>query len=575
MRSSARLEHPLPPIVALADTQRQIADALHTHETVSAGQPVASLQLGAVSLHPQQRATAQHLRTIIARHGGALLADDVGTGKTFVALDVASEYDMVHVIAPATLLPMWRSAIQRTIGRRAHLHSLQRFSRTPRHRIAEGPGTLVIIDEAHQLRNTNTTRYRTIAHAIAGAHTLLLSATPLHNNSDELRTLCALFTHNLHNDLIVRRTLAQPTQAPRPAGLPGKPVVREHRSAGAPQDSRTLELILSLPAPLPTHEGAAASALIRLGLLRAWCSSDAALAGALRQRQLRGQAMQDALQTGRHPTSRELQSWIVGDSGGQLGFPELLATHHADCDALIPTLERHLDAIAELARHHARSATGDACRAALLKRIMRKHHDVPVIAFSQFERTAVALHRALRNTPGIGLLTSTQGRIASGPIAREELLALFAPRAQGKPPPPPHQAVRLLLATDLLAEGVNLQDAGVVVHLDLPWTDALLRQRVGRSARLGSPHHTVHVYRLRASVAASRALRAEARIAEKARLAIRHVTGTRHRPGRADTVARLLDATISWSHADSDTRGPLPASHSGDQPMTLSVCHRL
>ena len=46
----------------------------------------------------------------------------------------------------------------------------------------------------------------------------------------------------------------------------------------------------------------------------------------------------------------------------------------------------------------------------------------------------------------------------------------------------------LLLTTDLASEGVNLQDASVVVHLDLPWTAARLEQRVGRVARLASAH---------------------------------------------------------------------------------------
>jgi Superfamily II DNA and RNA helicases len=45
--------------------------------------------------------------------------------------------------------------------------------------------------------------------------------------------------------------------------------------------------------------------------------------------------------------------------------------------------------------------------------------------------------------------------------------------------------VTLLLATDLLSEGMNLQDASVVVHLDLPWNPARLAQRVGRVRRAG------------------------------------------------------------------------------------------
>jgi hypothetical protein len=54
--------------------------------------------------------------------------------------------------------------------------------------------------------------------------------------------------------------------------------------------------------------------------------------------------------------------------------------------------------------------------------------------------------------------------------------------------------IDLLLTTDLLSEGVNLQDAEVVVHLDIPWTLARMEQRVGRVARMGSRHGRVHVH---------------------------------------------------------------------------------
>jgi hypothetical protein len=83
------------------------------------------------------------------------------------------------------------------------------------------------------------------------------------------------------------------------------------------------------------------------------------------------------------------------------------------------------------------------------------------------------------------MLCAQEARIASGKVTRDELLARFAPRAQGVRAPAAHERVTLLLATDLLSEGVNLQDASVVVHLDLPWNPARLAQRLGRIRRPG------------------------------------------------------------------------------------------
>ena len=70
-----------------------------------------------------------------------------------------------------------------------------------------------------------------------------------------------------------------------------------------------------------------------------------------------------------------------------------------------------------------------------------------------------------------------------------------------------------------------------MVHLDLPWTDALRRQREGRCARLGSPYREVAVYRLRAPVAA-RALHQMQRLLAKRRAALL-VTGSVQVRGRS------------------------------------------
>lgn len=51
----------------------------------------------------------------------------------------------------------------------------------------------------------------------------------------------------------------------------------------------------------------------------------------------------------------------------------------------------------------------------------------------------------------------------------------------------------LLVTTDVLAEGVNLQQAGHIINYDLPWNPMRIVQRHGRIDRIGSPHSTVQL----------------------------------------------------------------------------------
>lgn len=77
------------------------------------------------------------------------------------------------------------------------------------------------------------------------------------------------------------------------------------------------------------------------------------------------------------------------------------------------------------------------------------------------------------------------------------------------------EVIDLLLTTALLSEGVNLQDAQVVIHLDIPWTAARMEQRVGRVARLGSRHGAVRIHVLRPPLAAATVLDTESIVRRK------------------------------------------------------------
>ena len=109
--------------------------------------------------------------------------------------------------------------------------------------------------------------------------------------------------------------------------------------------------------------------------------------------------------------------------------------------------------------------------------------------------------------------------MAGGSIGRREAIERFAPIASGRLPPRRSEAVTLLLATDLLSEGLNLQDAAVVIHLDLPWTPARMEQRLGRIARAGSRHERVHSYAIHPPASTEEIARIETILREKMRSA--------------------------------------------------------
>jgi superfamily II DNA or RNA helicase len=82
----------------------------------------------------------------------------------------------------------------------------------------------------------------------------------------------------------------------------------------------------------------------------------------------------------------------------------------------------------------------------------------------------------------------------SDPDSRSGALSRFCPRTVVRPDyVPPDGEVDLLLSTDVLSEGQNLQQAGAVISYDMPWNPQRVVQRNGRVIRLKSDHNEVHL----------------------------------------------------------------------------------
>ena len=152
---------------------------------------VASDALGRIELRPHQIDAAERLVAMIERHGGAMLAEPVGVGKTYTALAVAVRLGATRVVvaAPASLREMWTAAM-RECEREAVLITHEALSRGA---APEVDPDLVIVDESHRVRNPATRRYASLAALCARSRVLLVTATPVQNARVDLAAQLALY----------------------------------------------------------------------------------------------------------------------------------------------------------------------------------------------------------------------------------------------------------------------------------------------------------------------------------------------------------------------------------------------
>jgi len=146
--------------------------------------------------------------------------------------------------------------------------------------------------------------------------------------------------------------------------------------------------------------------------------------------------------------------------------------------------------------------------------------NVKTIVFVQSRATLHHLMRRLRGRR-VAAVAGDRGWFGSEAASREEVIRAFAPRAQGASPPSAALAIDVLIATDLLSEGLNLQDAARVIHYDLPWSPARLAQREGRIDRAASPHSRIETTTFLPPEPLAEALAVERRLAVKRRVQAR------------------------------------------------------
>jgi len=90
----------------------------------------------------------------------------------------------------------------------------------------------------------------------------------------------------------------------------------------------------------------------------------------------------------------------------------------------------------------------------------------------------------------------------------------FAPKANNAIIKPDEE-IKILLSTEVLSEGVNLQDGQVVINYDLHWNPVRIIQRIGRIDRINSEHKEIYLYNFFPETEAEKSIGIEQRVKQR------------------------------------------------------------
>ncbi len=430
-------------------------------------------------LADHQRDAVERALALLDAKGGVLLADDVGLGKSFVAAEVMRRWrseEPAELIVPAALVAQWRATLEQfEIDARILTHDgicSDPYLPRPTRR-------LVVVDEAHAFRNPLTRRYAALARRCAGARVLLVTATPVCNSIADLEALLRLIARDdlLANDGVPSIDVAfERRDAEIIERIVTTLVIRRDRSVLPAElqfgalDRRVvrhpvfaLPLIDELRFPLVDENG-----IVRRFLRRRLESSEAAFIESVR-RQLRfyDRALA-AIASGRALPKRDYRRAFAHeedrDAFQEVLFWELFApAGESDPAAIRDEMEKLESLLA--------AASCSPCeKRRMLMALIREERE-PMLIFTGSAATATDLRDAIGGR--CGLVTSRER-------SRDSVLHAFT-----------RGTLNVIVSTDLAAEGLNLQRAGVVVHYDIPWNPVKLDQRNGRAHRIGQTRESV------------------------------------------------------------------------------------
>jgi superfamily II DNA or RNA helicase len=442
------------------------------------------------------------------------------------------EIDSVLVSCPAGLKEMWRRTMQaaKTVSEEFSYHTLSGKDR----RRDSGVGilehqlryvndkTLIILDESHHLRNEDDNagelrlRNLRIDQAVhdKGARLLLMTATPYSKDKDDVNSQLRLLpapSTEVNNNLVLLTSashwkisaLSELPELP-PCTVLTTPDVVQHFGAFDEQGQRYVEFGKENRRYFPRR--------LTLKTVQYQNPLDEILVELLTT---------DLLYAKREPTDlrestpllfeRQAYDETLAHSGKRNPFYESQVLHQfcsspSRVQVLCKQLEtgktnfkfQHQERLTQFIRDHAKEIE----RAARPKNDNKLNELVKIIEEANGEKVTVFCHyieTAYRLRDGLRkrirrLKVETTAEMHSPYL--DELLQRFAPVATEvlEEDRHPEEEIQVLICTNALSEGFNLQDARILVNYDLPWTILQLAQRMGRILRPWKTPRDILIY---------------------------------------------------------------------------------
>ena len=423
--------------------------------------------------------TKTALTVLKKMRGRALLADEVGLGKTIEAGILIKELlirgiaKKVLIMVPAGLCYQWQVELESKFGEHFQIFSGRQLKNEDcrlivsydlakrRKGLLDRHWDVLVLDEAHYLKNRSTAIYKYVKE-LKSRYLLALSATPVQNSLEELYSLINIVKPGRLGTIRAFKRAFVSKANPRNILKGREPVLKEILSEIMIRNRRDV-CGLRLPRR-------------RVGIYYVKPTAPEKELYACVSAYVKAEYKQEFLrETG---VNAHMLSLIILQR-------ELMSTPVAVRNTLLRIAHRpnYPETTRKRLHHFADMAAGITLPSKIqaLKEILTQFKDQRFVVFTEFVASlnCLADHISAWGLPVFGI--SGKQNIKH----RTQILTAFA-----------NTESAVLISTETGGVGLNLQFCNHLVNYDLPWNPQRIEQRIGRIDRIGQQHDDVYVFNL-------------------------------------------------------------------------------
>lgn len=485
-----------------------------------------------------QKVAVNKAISILTKYNGVIIADSVGLGKTYIGIGLLRHYynlnEKILIICPASLYNMWINECNKN-NLKVEIKTQEDIGRNGLDKEFMKDIQCILIDETHNFRNDLSERFKELISYTGNRKIIELTATPVNNSIMDLYNIMSMFlkddefkekfgvrdikeymkdysnnkdkVHNIINEVMIRRSRQFIKSKYFSDGLlnsnniefkfPTRKIYTVNYSLSKTYGNEILDYIfckleeLNLPIikkdDIDENKIFTAKCLIKIMFLKRMESSIESFRISIKKQKEYCDIMLKSISEGFIVYKKDIFS--IEGSNIDDKFKISIHDYSGNIEELSKELKVDYQIFEDILQKLEAILLNDDKMQVLTYILTSCLKNKKVLIFTQYKDTARYVYNKLKSNIQDLNIEVIDG---SNKANKQDIINRFAPKANSFEVS--NNEIDILISTDILSEGQNLQDSDTIINYDLPWNPVKIIQREGRIDRITTEYDYIYLY---------------------------------------------------------------------------------